>query len=155
LEANRAALRESLFDQVQSIRVALESLRARAHLALAAQDLDRSGPHLALARQCGQRLSAQGLPASAAHGALTFAAIAALDGDVPTAVARTRVALAGFEERQMALHVASARFALARLVGGDEGQAMDRAAHAAFEAAGVVAPLRFANHYAPGFATEK
>jgi hypothetical protein len=79
------------------------------------------------------------------------AGIAAVSGDAGAAVRRLREAIAGFDERSMAIHAASGRLALARLVGGDEGKALDGAALAAVGAQRVAAPERFAGHYAPGF----
>jgi uncharacterized membrane-anchored protein len=72
-------------------------------------------------------------------------------GDTPGAIEHLRAALAGFDERHMSLFASSARLALARLVGGDEAAALERAARAVFEAQGVEAPERYAAHYAPGF----
>jgi hypothetical protein len=150
LDASQRDLRDSLFERVQSVRIALESLRARAHIALAARGRKGGGEHLAAAERSARHLSDQNLPGATAQSLLARAGIAAVSGDVPAAVQRLREAIAGFDERSMAIHAASARLGLVRLVGGDEGKKLERVALAAFAAQRVVAPVRFAGHYAPG-----
>jgi hypothetical protein len=144
-------MRESLFERVQSIRIALESFRARALIALASKGRDGRREHLAAAERSARHLIDQKLPGAAAQSRLARAGIAAVSGDVPAAVEQLREAIAGFDERGMAIHAASGRLALARLVGGDEEKELERAALEAFVAQRVVAPDRFAAHYAPGF----
>jgi hypothetical protein len=151
LDSQRAAMRASLFERVQSIRVTMTSLRGRAHLALAARRTDGIREHLAVAERCARRLGEEGLPGAAAHGQLLRAAIGFLSGDAPSAVSRLREAIAGFDERRMALHAAAARHSLARLVGGDEGGELERAALVPLREQHVVSPERFIEHYAPGF----
>jgi hypothetical protein len=150
LDASQRDLRDSLFERVQSIRIALESLRMRAHIALAERGSERRSGHLAAAERSARHLSDQKLPGSTAQSELARAGIAAVSGDVPAAIEHLREAIAGFDERSMAIHAASGRLGLVRLVGGDEGKELERVALAAFAAQRVVAPPRFAAHYAPG-----
>jgi hypothetical protein len=151
LDAARSGLRGSLFERVQSIRIALESFRARAHVALAARGMDGRREQLAAAERSARHLSDQKLPGAEAQCQLARAGIAAVSGDAVAAVQQLRGAIARFDERSMAIHAASGRLALARLVGGDEGRSLERTALTAFGAQSVAAPERFAAHYAPGF----
>ena len=152
LEGHRARLRASLFERVQSIRVALASCRARAHLAFAARSSVGRREHLAEAARCAEVLGAQGLPGAAAHAALTRATVAAIDGKSVAAAEGLRVAIGGFDERSMVLHAAAARYALSTIEGGATGVALKAAALDAMRAQKIAAPETFAAHYAPGFA---
>ena len=151
LEAHKQDLRTSLFERVQSIRVSLDSLRARAHLALAERSQEGRREHLVAAERCAKRLSAQGLPGAASHARLIRAAATSITGDKAHAIEQLRVAVAGFDDRRMSLHVAAGRLALVRLGAGDAAGDLERAAIQAFKAQGVVAPEKYAAHYAPGF----
>lgn len=151
LEENGPALRASLFERVQSIRVSFDSLRGRAHLALAERSAQGRGDHLARAATAARRLGKQRLPVAAAHGQLLRAGVAGIAGDKEAAARLLRSAIAGFDDRAIALHAAAARLALARLATEDEARQLTATAMRAFEDQGVVAPERYAAHYAPGF----
>src|SRR5258706_9625218 len=99
LKENGPALRHSLFERVQSIRVSLESLRARAHLALGARISEGKQVHLAAAEKCAKRLSKQGLAGSAAHAHLVRAGVASVAGDASAAASHLRAAMAGYDAR--------------------------------------------------------
>ena len=79
------------------------------------------------------------------------ASIAWIAGEKQESIEGLRAVILGFDDRQMVLHAASARMALGRLAGGDEGQELERVATDTLKAQGVVAPERYAAHYAPGF----
>jgi hypothetical protein len=150
LEEYRVPLREALFERVQSVRVILVGIRARAHLGLAAKRKDGRDEHLAQVQACARQLGREGLRGATALSHLYYACIASIRGDKGSAVALLREAMAGFDERDMSLHGAAARDALAKLVGGDEGGELTRVARERFEAQRVGSPARFVRLYAPG-----
>jgi hypothetical protein len=148
LDADRPRFRRALLEHVQSMRVNLVYLRARVHLALAAQG--REPGHLAVATKCGRDLLREGLPGSAALGKLVLACAATVAGDERKAIALFRDAISRFDRTGMALHAAAARYALGGMVGGDEGKKLVGAAGTYFDKQRVAAIPRFVDLHAPG-----
>jgi hypothetical protein len=151
LEENRAAMRASLLERVESMKVVMVHLRARAHLAIAAKDPARRDAHLALATKYARELERAGVPAAIALGKLVHAATLAIGGDRAGAIAGLRDTIERFDATKMALHAAAARSALAALVGGTEAAALSAHADARFREQHVANPARFVHLYAPGF----
>jgi hypothetical protein len=79
------------------------------------------------------------------------AAIAHQRGKRREAIGALRIAVAGFDEVDMALHAACSRWQLGRLVGGDDGKEIESEAAAWMEDQEVVAPERIVALFAPGF----
>jgi hypothetical protein len=154
LDAAAKDMRASLFEQVQSIRVMMCSLRGRAHLALAARQEEGRKEQLAKANAFARKLGKEGLRGAEGHAELLLAGTSAVAGDQGAAVGHLRSAVALFDDRGMTLHAASARRALGGYVKGVEGAGLVAAAEAAFAAQEVAAPLAFMRHYAPGLPME-
>jgi hypothetical protein len=79
------------------------------------------------------------------------AAVAHVRGDRAAALALLARAEAEFTRRGFAFHAAAAGYRRGQLEGGADGEARAAAALAAFRAAGVQNPERFAGMFAPGF----
>ena len=154
LDAARKDMRASLFEEVQSIRVMMSSLRGRAHLALAARRGEGWREELAKAKAFARKLGKEGLRGAQGQSELLLAGTSAVAGDEGAAVAHLRSAMALFEDRGMVLHAASAGRALGGYVKGAEGMALVAKAEAATAAQEVAAPVLFMRHYAPGLAIE-
>jgi hypothetical protein len=158
LERHGGQVRRSRLEKVASIRIALGSLRARIHLALAARscagsaaDTTSTDERIRLALAAAKGLAREQLPGAMAHAALARAGAAAVCRDDATAVRELRDASARYAANQMRLHAASADFMLARCVGGDEARVLESTAIARCAEQGAAQPARFFALYAPGF----
>ncbi|WP_438009359.1 hypothetical protein WME89_12165 [Sorangium sp. So ce321] len=71
----------------------------------------------------------------------------------PAALARAHLeaAIAGFDEREIALSAAAARGRLGQVLGGDEGRALVLEPDCAMTRLGASRPDRMTSRFAPGF----
>jgi tetratricopeptide (TPR) repeat protein/energy-coupling factor transporter ATP-binding protein EcfA2 len=148
-----AALEGSLILRVELVRNEAYLLRARLALLEAQQEPSRRDARLREARRL-IKPTLSGGPGMAGMGELAAAGLAASLGDHDDAVARLRRAVAQLDTDEMATYAAVARLRLGALLAGDEGAALRAAGTAHLAANGVVAPAKFAQMLAPGFATE-
>ncbi|MDB4970453.1 MAG: Serine/threonine-protein kinase PknA [Myxococcales bacterium] len=135
-------LKKSLLLMIQLTRIEAVNLRGRA--ALASGRVDE-------AARMAKKLHKERMPWSEALGSVLDGGVAMARGDATAARARLATAIAGFENTEMALWGAVARWQLGRLVGGDEGATLVRAAEDFMRAQSVRDPGRVAATLAPGF----
>src|SRR5439155_23592147 len=126
----------------QLTRIEALNLRGRAALAV--------GNSKEAARMA-KKLHRERMAWSAPLGALIDGGVAMARGNAVAARAHLEAAVAGFAATEMALWAAVARWQLGRLVGGDEGAALVRAAEELMRAQSVRDPGRVAATLAPGF----
>jgi hypothetical protein len=81
---------------------------------------------------------------------MLLAAVANAEGDRAAATAALRAAIDRAEAADMSLHGWAARYKLGCLLGGEEGDALQRQAESAMTAEGVRAPERSAGMLVPG-----
>jgi hypothetical protein len=140
----------------QILRISLisdEILHLRARLSIASA-LDGSGDREALLRTAERDATKITRATEASVVPLGELALAALDhirGDDARAVTRLRACISAFERAEMMAYVATARAALGRTLGGDEGAALIAAAEAQLRAQDVSEPARWIAMLAPGF----
>ncbi len=143
----------SMMLYIQNFRVMLRHLRARAALAVVAQD--RVGPLrrarlLRLARAEANRLSRDDVPFARPLGLAVSAGVYALSGDRERSADVLAEAAAGFREVEMTIHAAAADHERGRLLGGDRGRLLRTEAEAAMIDADVGSPERLARMFVPG-----
>jgi tetratricopeptide (TPR) repeat protein len=150
--ARQAALKRSMLESVQSVRVLTTHLRARLHLAVALSDVARRDQHAEAASRCARQLRSERLPAAEALACLVEATLTLLRGAdaVGDGAGELRRAIDLFEKSDMSLYAATSRHVLGRLVGGDEGRNLVEVARACFAGEGVASIDRFVGLYAPG-----
>jgi hypothetical protein len=148
VEGRWTSLRRSRVLFPQFLRVEAHALRARAHLAAAAEDRKRAASHMALALGSAERLEEEDAAwaTAIAHG--VRASIALLT-DPNEAVGPLERAVGGFEGANMALYGASARLRLGELLGGSRGEALKQSALDYMQAQGVMNPDRMAALFVP------
>ena len=153
-EAHRAALKRSLLESVQSVRVMTTHLRARAHIALAyrAGESEKGArdEHVRAAARYARQLRSEGLPGAEAFAVLVQAPLTLLRGETDAGVRELREAIARFEKADMKIYAAAARHGLGEIVGGEEGRDLTQAARASFAHEQVAAVEQFAALHAPG-----
>lgn len=131
----------------QNGRIEAHNYRARIALTLAAQG-DASG--WARAARTARKLESEHAGYATALATTARASVAHGTGDVTTAVTLLRRAIAGFDEGDMRVYAACARWWLGRLLGGDEGDDIIEDAHLTMTAEGIVSPERIASLLVPG-----
>jgi len=139
--------------RIQYIRVEATWLRSRAQVCAGqrASGAKRSDWLRGAAR--GARwLRKTGRPYAMGEAALIAGAVSYLQGDRDTARVELQTAAELFAGADMTGLAAVADYHLGRLLGGDEGAALEATAHAYFLAQQVVNPARAFALYAPGFA---
>ncbi len=144
-------LEKSLVLQVQVIRV--EALQLRAHCALAtaamrARDRERL---LSLASGESRQIQRLGLPWARGLTRAIDAAVSELRGEIPAAREAFEQAAALLKASDMRLHADCARYRLARLLEGEQGQRRMAEAAADIAERGVTKPERIAATIVPGF----
>ena len=149
LEREAAAFRKSGFALGQYLRAVTNFARARSAIA-ASFEAPEGRSLLRRARRFVSRLESEGLPWTAVLGSMAHASLAHATGDREAVVRHLRAAVAAADGADMALHAASARQRLARLVGADEAPAFAKAADEAMRARGVRAPERLVAMLLPG-----
>jgi tetratricopeptide (TPR) repeat protein len=152
-------LRKHYFLMLGFVRDELAQARARASLGLAAA-LGPGGLHGTLtpaslrasARRDADEMERHGLPCARAWAALLLATIEYQEGRPEAAVSRLRKAINLFDGCEMQLYREGARYCLGRLLGGDEGTSMMKAAEAWMKAQAIRNPLAMVRMVAPGWA---
>lgn len=145
------AYRRSLLHLVQMLGAMALQLRARSALAAAGTSNEKDAL-LARATSDARRLARLRVGWATPMAELIQAGVArARRADDARAASLLRSAVAGFERAEMALYAAAARRCLGRVVGGDEGAALVRAADEWMKEETVKNPQRMAAMLAPGF----
>jgi hypothetical protein len=142
------ALARAQIFRVLLVRAHCQEVHARAALAALPTSKQRKSL-LAAARRLERSIRAIKMNFCRPISANLRGGIAAAVGDHERAVAELREAASGFDGVQMICHAAAARRQLGRLLKGDEGDALVRAADAVFSAEGVARPERFTHLLAP------
>jgi serine/threonine protein kinase/tetratricopeptide (TPR) repeat protein len=154
ITARWPVMERSMVLRVQFVWLEALDLRARASLATATRlspgDPERERLIQTAARDAAQ-LRKTKTPWSP-NARLLQAGVAAARGDAASALVFLDEAGSGFEATGMALHAAVVRRRQGELIGGDEGEALLRAADAWLESQRVRNPRRMTALYAPGFA---
>ena len=117
---------------------------------IAAAEGPQRAARLAQARRIARRLDREGLEWPRSYAMLLRAGIAQVEGDSQAAIAELRRFIDVGERLGVQLIVASARYRLAGLVGGDEGSALAQSAQLTANEQDVRRLDRFANLYLPG-----
>jgi serine/threonine protein kinase len=146
------ALKRSFLLYVQYVRVDANFLRARCALA-SLGDPARRGARLREAAGLARKLDRERMGWTAPLAALVWAGVAYAKGDRPAAIARLRSAATLADAADMRLHAAVARLRLGALVGGAEGEDLDREAREWMNTQEIRVPERIAAMIAPGFET--
>ena len=144
------ALKRSFLLHVQYVRADACFLRARCALASLAVAPDRAA-RLREAERLARKLDGEAMEWTAPLAALVWAGVAHAQGDRETAISRLRSAATLADASDMRLHSGAARLELGRLVGGDEGDRLDREAREWMEGQEIRVPERIASMMAPGF----
>jgi hypothetical protein len=147
VNAKWSALGRALLFRVQSLRVHMRWMRARAALAMAPL-VSKKEPLLRQAETDARALRREGMPWSAALASLIVAGCACVRGDRERAAALLRGATTQSEAAHMTLHASASRFALSALTNDQE---MRASASSWLREQGAVAPERMIALVAPGF----
>jgi hypothetical protein len=125
---------------------------ARGRAALAAMATSRNHkPLMQAIRRDARTLASIRMPFCRPLAALLRAGVAAAQRHEEKAINELREAARGFDETDMTAHGAATRRQLGRLLKGDEGEALVRAADLALRAEGVANPDRFSHLISPVF----
>jgi hypothetical protein len=147
------AIKGSMLLRIQTTRIALHDLRARAAIALLAS---RSGDAVALRNEAEhfvRLLEGERLPWATAHAEALRGCLAYLDGARDQAAARLKEAEDGFGMLKLALLGAAARRARGIVLGGEDGRALVADAEAALKRTGVENSGRMMASLLPGIET--
>jgi serine/threonine protein kinase len=150
IRATWPALSRSLLLTVQFIRVSMCHLRARCALAILTKD-PRAGVVRRVAERDARALGREGAPWAVALSGLIRAALRAVDGDRPGALAGLAAAEESLAAVDMRLYSAAARRRRGELLGDAEGDRLVAEADAWMAAQGVNEPERMTPMYVPGF----
>ncbi|HUH00741.1 MAG TPA: protein kinase [Kofleriaceae bacterium] len=148
IEDRYHSLRRSLVLKVPMVAAELAHLRARCELSLAAVG-DRGA--LRRARAQGRRLARAAPPLARGWGALTNATAARIAGRTAEALRLLRASIQTFVEIDANLYAAVARWRLGELLGGDDGEALQRVQAQWLDAQDVADPARLVRGLAPGW----
>ena len=124
----------------------------RARCALAAAETTGDDALLRAAERGARAMVRERMPYSTAQGRLLRAGIASARDNRDHAVPLLREAIIGFDAADMALYSAASRRCLGRVLGGDEGRALVRAADEWMTSETVKNPEKMTAMLAPGFA---
>ncbi|HEY2517857.1 MAG TPA: hypothetical protein VGI39_43605, partial [Polyangiaceae bacterium] len=142
-------MKRSMVLRIQTTRVALQDIRARACLALLiagtadAPAIRREAEHFVRLQE------REGVPWATAHAKVLRGCLAALDEARSEAVAHLGAAEEGFGELKLALLATAARRARGVVMGGEEGRAVVAGAEEAMGKMGVKEPGRMMASLAP------
>ena len=153
IDADWPLIRRWLVDRPPTNALLLGSTLARHAIACAAAEPAGSSArreHTALARRHVKKLRKARMPMQRVCARMVDGAAAELAGDLDGAVAGYRANLAELERYETMLFAHAVRHRLGRLLGGDEGAAMQSAARAALDAQGVREPERMLAMLLPG-----
>jgi len=152
LAARWPALKSSLLLRVQNFDIQMRSLRARAALAVAADERGgrRFRTHLDLARRESKAIARQNRAWGHALAELIRGAIASLTDTHDEAIAAFRRAETAATNAGMILHAAVARRSRGRLLGAEAGSELCASADSTMSAEGIAKPDRLAAVMCPG-----
>jgi hypothetical protein len=142
--------KNSLLLRIQHVRIDVLQLRARSAVMAAMTRADPT-PLLRNAERDARRLERERVGPAEAHAQAIRAGIAAIRGNPSEAATRLSDAAVRYENAEMRLYSASARRWLGKLLGGDEGQELVRAADTWISDQMIRDPVRIASMYIPGF----
>jgi tetratricopeptide (TPR) repeat protein len=138
VEARWGAMQRALLLRIETVRIRCLDMRARCALKVAGERGPGWSALVARAERDARSIRRVRAAWAMPLAQLLLASAALLRGDRERAVAGLRLAIAGFEAADMALHAAAATRRLAALVGGDEGRASSERAAAWLRDQGVV-----------------
>jgi hypothetical protein len=151
IEGDWPELEAGLFLRMELPAMELRWTRARAALALAAQESSKTRRRrLDQVRKLAGAVERATVPAARPHAALLMAGLAATEGRTAEVIPRVRTALDGYTKAGMAIHREVARWSLGRLVGGAEGRALITTAEDWMEVEGVPEMPPLVRALAPG-----
>jgi hypothetical protein len=145
-----APLEASMLLRMQNNRITTRMERASTALA-AAEDAAEPEPLIQAALRDAAALAGERSAWAAPFAALLRAGAAALRGDRGAAIGLLDEAIAGFDERGLALYAAAARRQAGELHGGEKGLGLTLIADAVMARENVRSPARWAAMLAPGF----
>jgi serine/threonine protein kinase len=154
IEAQWPAMSNAHLFRVQTVRIFVRHLRARAALsALAAGEVvgAEAAALIRAALRDASGILREGQRWSDGFARLVEAAVHLRRDDRARALEAAGAAIADFDASDMKLWAAAARWQRGELLGDDEGRAAVEAAEAQFRAQGVKDPARFCRMLAPGF----
>jgi tetratricopeptide (TPR) repeat protein len=144
VDARIPALHRSQLMRVQSLRLLVYALHARAALACGGDDA------LVIASRMAKKIAREHMAWATPLAHVLRAAVAHARGRTEEAQEDLREALSGFEASDMALNAAVARRCLGKLVGGERGEELVRAADTWMREQTVKRPDRICAMVAPG-----
>jgi eukaryotic-like serine/threonine-protein kinase len=147
------ALRKSMLQEVQTVRIESLHLRARCCLALAEKEPARRETLLGEARAIARRIGREAGPWAGPTAHLVMGAVRNLRGDQAGAIVELTAAVSEFEAADMLLFAAVARRCLAPRMEGEERDAMMSQFQAFFDAQGIRRSDRWTAMLAPGYAS--
>jgi tetratricopeptide (TPR) repeat protein len=147
--------RRSLLQRHQAIFIEALCMRARAALALSADETEHRSVSeqrglLNEAERAADKIEHEQIPWGNALAQLLRAGVAIGRGDVSRAVMLTRLAEISFGLLGMEMHEAVALRRRGQLIGGDEGRSAQEAGDARMTAQGIGSPVKVAAMLAPG-----
>jgi hypothetical protein len=145
-----STLRSSMFLRVQTVRIFMHSLRARAALLAAVRATDPRAS-LRAAEQDAARIESERMTWSQPIAQLIRAGIAAFRNNSNAAMRHLDIAVAAFDAADMGLFAAAARRRLGEIVGGDRGRVLIESADAWLAGQGIQNAGNMTTLYAPGF----
>jgi hypothetical protein len=149
LEADAKRMERSLQMRLQTMRVHLLDVRARASVAAAREDRARRESLVTQADRCASRLEGEGLAWARALGVAARGGVASVRGDAGRARASYAEAVRSFEELGMRVHAIAAKAKLAAVEGGDGASAVRAECFAEIGRRGVKDPERYAEMLVP------
>ena len=151
----RGLVRGSRLLWVQSLRVWFQQTRARAALALAAQEPSARARLLRLARGEARAIGSARHPWCEAMAEHLLGLAEAIDGEPEAALTRLSRAAIQLDSADMPIYAAAARRALGQLAGPHAGARWVREADEFMQARGIVDPSRFSRMLAPQLSVER
>ncbi len=144
-------LQRSLIMRVQPVKLAALHLRARAALAVAAQDPKRRSDMLAIAESDARAIAREKTPWVMSWSTTLQAGIANVKGEKARAVTLLERASTEADQAKLGLIAAAARFGRGKSLGGDEGAKLVAEARAWVVSQGVSVPERMFALVVPAF----
>jgi hypothetical protein len=144
------ALSSSFLLRVVFIRGMTWFFRGRLAIAAGVSDPTTRPSRIAEARRMARNLMREHDPWLPALGQLVLAAAENAAGRRAAAIDALRAAIAGLEATETRLYLLPARYRLGQLLGGSEGERVEKDAVRACAALSVVSPERWLSMYLPG-----
>jgi eukaryotic-like serine/threonine-protein kinase len=148
-------IKRSMLLHVQSLRIMLGEIRARANVDLAARGGAGRAAAIATAERCLRAVEGEKLAWSNMQVQLIRAGLAHVQGKREETLAHLETAEKGLEEVEMAVYAAAARRRRGLLLGGDEGRGLVARAEATMKERGIADVAATTAFHSPGFAREE